>query len=271
MHKFCYQYDFQILINTPNENVTSQQWSTDRPCASVRSTAPLGSMNCTVSRPTRPASVGWDATQANTLAAFADVSSSERRDDIVPARDTNMRGGDTLYFTSGPYSVHTRTTMMTQLHQTFSANFVLTYFTQQQLDLPSVLWQCWLGVRKNIRPELSDEVLAWLSICSKVQMICMWSSWCHYHQSSFASLKSRLVWPFWCRLIQVVLENRLLNRSLSVATGQHLIQCIPLACSTTLSKVSIQRTSSKFSLSISQLLGYLWATGTLILSYLSKI
>jgi len=24
--------------------------------------------------------------------------------------------------------------------------------------------------------KLSDEVLAWLSICSKVQMICIWSS-----------------------------------------------------------------------------------------------
>ena len=28
---------------------------------------------------------------------------------------------------------------------------------------------------------LSDEVLAWLSVWSEVQMICIWSSWCHCH------------------------------------------------------------------------------------------
>jgi len=28
---------------------------------------------------------------------------------------------------------------------------------------------------------LSDEVLVWLSVCSEVQMICMWSSWCRCH------------------------------------------------------------------------------------------
>jgi len=27
--------------------------------------------------------------------------------------------------------------------------------------------------------KLSDEVLAWLSLWSKIQMICTWSSWCH--------------------------------------------------------------------------------------------
>ena len=29
--------------------------------------------------------------------------------------------------------------------------------------------------------KLNDEVLAWLSVCSEVQMICIWSSWCHCH------------------------------------------------------------------------------------------
>jgi len=29
--------------------------------------------------------------------------------------------------------------------------------------------------------KLSDEVLVWLSVWSKVQMICFWSSWCHCH------------------------------------------------------------------------------------------
>ena len=29
--------------------------------------------------------------------------------------------------------------------------------------------------------KLSDDVLAWLSACSKVQMTCIWSSWYHCH------------------------------------------------------------------------------------------
>ena len=37
-------------------------------------------------------------------------------------------------------------------------------------DLPSVLWRCWLGGRKGIRPvkNLSGGVLAWLSVWSEV-------------------------------------------------------------------------------------------------------
>jgi len=63
-------------------------------------------------------------------------------------------------------------------------------------DLPSVLSYCWLGVGKSIQPvkKLSDEVLAWLSVWSVVQMICIWSSWCHCHPSSLASAKSRMVY-----------------------------------------------------------------------------
>jgi len=45
--------------------------------------------------------------------------------------------------------------------------------------------------------KLNDEVLVCLSACSKVQMIIIWFSWCHYHPSSLASLKSRMVLPFW--------------------------------------------------------------------------
>ena len=44
------------------------------------------------------------------------------------------------------------------------------------------------------RKKLSDWVLAWLSVWSVVQMICMWSGWCHCHPSSLASVKSRMVY-----------------------------------------------------------------------------
>ena len=67
--------------------------------------------------------------------------------------------------------------------------------------LPSMLWHCWLGGRKGIRrvKNLSGGVLARLSVCSEVQT-CIWPSWCHCHSLSLASVKSRLVLPFWYRL-----------------------------------------------------------------------
>ena len=43
---------------------------------------------------------------------------------------------------------------------------------------------------------LSSGVLAWLSVWSEVQT-CIWPSWCHCHSLSLASVKSRLVLPFW--------------------------------------------------------------------------
>ena len=39
------------------------------------------------------------------------------------------------------------------------------------------------GIKKSIRSvkKLSDEVPAWLSVCSEVQIMCIRSSWCHCH------------------------------------------------------------------------------------------
>jgi len=75
-----------------------------------------------------------------------------------------------------------------------------------------VLWHCWLGSRKGIRPvkKLSGGVLAWLFVWSDVQ-ICIWPSWCQCHSLSVASVKSRLVLPFWYRLTWVVADKGLLN------------------------------------------------------------
>ena len=60
----------------------------------------------------------------------------------------------------------------------------------------SVLWCCWLGGRKGIRPvkKLSGGVLAWLSVWSEV-LTCICPSWCQCHSLSLASVKSRLVLP----------------------------------------------------------------------------
>ena len=51
--------------------------------------------------------------------------------------------------------------------------------------------------------KLSGGVLAWLSVWSEVQT-CIWPSWCHCHSLSLASVKSRLVLPFWYLLTWVV-------------------------------------------------------------------
>jgi len=53
-------------------------------------------------------------------------------------------------------------------------------------------------------------VLAWLSVWSEVQT-CICPSWCYYHSLSLASVKSRLVLPFWYRLTRVVLDKGPLN------------------------------------------------------------
>ena len=51
--------------------------------------------------------------------------------------------------------------------------------------------------------KLSGGLLAWLSVWSDVQT-CIWPSWCHCHSLSLASVKSRLVLPFWYRLTWIV-------------------------------------------------------------------
>jgi len=77
----------------------------------------------------------------------------------------------------------------------------------------SVLWRCWLGGRKGIRPVKNWVIRcwhAWLSVWSEMQT-CIWPSWCHCHSLSLASVKSRLMLPFWYRLTRLVLEKGPLN------------------------------------------------------------
>ena len=53
-------------------------------------------------------------------------------------------------------------------------------------------------------------MLVCLSVCSEL-LTCICPSWCHCHSLSLASVKSRLVLPFWYRLTWVVLEKWPLN------------------------------------------------------------
>jgi len=70
--------------------------------------------------------------------------------------------------------------------------------------MSSVLWHCWLGVRKSIRPVKKFE-WCWVMTCwrgyqsavqwdAKLQMICIWSSWCHCDAivSSFIKIQTGL-------------------------------------------------------------------------------
>ena len=69
----------------------------------------------------------------------------------------------------------------------------------------SILFSVYPACKKQ-----SGGVLVWLSICSEVQT-CIWPSWCHCHSLFLASVKSRLLLPFWYWLTWVVPERRPLN------------------------------------------------------------
>jgi len=60
--------------------------------------------------------------------------------------------------------------------------------------LPSVLLTLLVG-RQEEHPAcktLCDDLLAWLSIWSEVQMICIWSSWCHCHRIISCFIRIRI-------------------------------------------------------------------------------
>jgi len=64
--------------------------------------------------------------------------------------------------------------------------------------------------------KLSDEVLAWISVCSQVQIICIWSSWCHCHPIISCFIKITNGLTFLVPLNQTVLEKTALNVCLCV-------------------------------------------------------
>ena len=75
--------------------------------------------------------------------------------------------------------------------------------------------------------KLSGRVLVWLSLWIEVQT-CIRSSWCHCHLLSLASVKSRLVLPFWFRLTRAVPDKGPLNACLFVVV--HVVQVVLWQC-----------------------------------------
>ena len=80
--------------------------------------------------------------------------------------------------------------------------FILTFCAELFITFSALML---LVGRQEGHPACSG-VLAWLSVWSKVQT-CIWPSWCLCHSLSLASVKSRLVLPFWYWLTWVVPER----------------------------------------------------------------
>jgi len=66
--------------------------------------------------------------------------------------------------------------------------------------------------------KLSGGVLAWLSVWSEVQT-CILPGRCHCHSLSLASVKSRLVLPFWHQITWVVPDKGPLNGCVCVCAS----------------------------------------------------
>ena len=82
---------------------------------------------------------------------------------------------DSLVIADWPCTLQMLVVLIITVNVMVMVAFTLTkyWFLWQLLGRiwPSVLWRCWLGGRKGIRPvkELSGEVLAWLSVWCEVQ------------------------------------------------------------------------------------------------------
>jgi len=79
-----------------------------------------------------------------------------------------------------------------------------------------------VGQQKGIRPVKTEWWGTGVIVCSKVQMICIWSSWCHCPLFISYSSKIQNCLPFWCWLTQVVLEKRPLNVCSVVVVDQKI-------------------------------------------------
>jgi len=93
-----------------------------------------------------------------------------------------------------------------------------------------VLWHCWFGGRKGIWPVKTWVVGCWRGCLSGAQYSCIWPSWCHCHSLSVASVKSKLVLPFWYRLTRVVPEKGPLNGCVCVCACVCVSDTMDIKC-----------------------------------------
>jgi len=86
-----------------------------------------------------------------------------------------------------------------------------------------VLWRCWLGGRRAIRPVKNWVVGCWHGYLSGARCILAYGP--ADATATLASVKSRLVLPFWYRLTRVVLEKEPLNGSVCACVYRAML-CI---------------------------------------------
>jgi len=101
-------------------------------------------------------------------------------------------------------------------HDSDSVHATNTRFNSvQAMNRMSLLWRCWLGVGKSIRPVQIEwwcvGVVIWLERGADCLHLVQLMPLHPKTPSSLASFQSRLVLPFRYRLIQVVQEKRPLN------------------------------------------------------------
>jgi len=116
----------------------------------------------------------------------------------------------------------TRWVIVTWLSCTCTWNLHFLSFYVNSVS-PSVLWHCCLSMRKSIQSVKNWVMKCWRGYLSKVT--CKWFAYsladATATSSSLASLKSRMVLPFWCQLMQIVLEKKPLNGCLCLSVCQY--------------------------------------------------
>ena len=66
--------------------------------------------------------------------------------------------------------------------------------------LSSLLWRCWFGGRKDIRPVKTVSCWRGYLTGARCKWCTLWSSWCHCHHIISYSSKMQNGLPFSCRL-----------------------------------------------------------------------
>ena len=177
----------------------------------------------------------WFLPQLLYFISRVQTSSLRMRDKINVAK--------TFCFISSPRCIFSTSTLVIQIEQTVRYVHVCLYllkFFLFSVSYPGLLAFSALTLlvgRQEGHPackKLSGGVLAWLSVLSEMQT-CRWPSWCHCYSLSLASVKSRLVLPFWYWPTRVVPEKRAVKRvcvcvSHTLPFHSQLQHVIPLPC-----------------------------------------
>jgi len=113
----------------------------------------------------------------------------------------------------------------------------VTIISSSPVLLLSVLWHCWLDVRKTTQPENNWVMKCWHGYLSGAR--CKWYAYGPAHAtatpSSLASLKSTLVWLFWCWLTLGCLGKEAIKRASVCLFAAYIVATLVHDCTNTFS------------------------------------